>query len=172
MKGIKSCILISLSFSFFSESKVLIFPVATEINKGLFSSYSLSTVVSKDSINVRFSDLEKKFLTEQVLIENTSNIYEEENSINSYRYVFDVVDSYCYEKDSNEFNNQGFMDVFLNGVKYESGDITIPISLDGTNKNGFLYKNDILELKNDKKIETEIPLTCEGEVIFKVELFL
>ncbi|CAH1531826.1 conserved hypothetical protein [Vibrio jasicida] len=171
-KGILMVILSIISLPVLSNSKTLIFPVFTEINKALLSDYSIFTSISRDNILLSYSEKEEKFIDEKVIIFNRSTIPTEEVLNYTYRYLFSDVHSSCQKKNDTNVINESFMSVYVNGTKYVTGDKSEPINFDSSDGSGFESRNDILELKNEERISSESPLTCEGEVNFLVELYL
>ena len=155
-----------------SSSKTLIFPVFTEINKALLSNYSIFSTLSRDNVVLSYSEDDNKFMEEKVLIFNRSTIPRDEVINYTYRYVFGEINSECIMKGSSDIVNQSFMNVYVNGNRYITGDKSEAINFNSVDDNGFESRNDVLLLKSEGKFTNEAPLKCEGEVNFLVELFL
>ncbi|MBE3897542.1 hypothetical protein [Vibrio parahaemolyticus] len=158
--------------AFSAGSKSLIFPVFTTINKALLSDYTIFSDLSRHNIVLSYSEVNEKFLDEEVIIFNRSTIHQDEPANYTYRYIFKNIKSGCYNASDSDIVNESFMGIYINGIKYTSGDKSEPIDFNNVDDYGFESRNDILTLKNEEKIMGGIPLTCEGEVDFLVELYL
>ncbi len=172
VKIVNSFILILTSCLTYANSKSLVFPISTTINKALLSEYNVSTHLSRDDIRLIYSHEDKNFKAESIVVSNKSNIPIDEELDFVYRYSFNEISSSCKIMGSEVTSNIDFISVYLNGVKHTSNDVSDSISFDSYDYDNNMYKEDIIEIVPTGVLLGESPLYCEGEVNFIVELYL
>lgn len=152
-------------------AETLIFPVSTTINKAFLSNYKITTSLNRSYIPLIYDGDNEKFLDEDVYVTNQTNIPDSEPETYKYNYFIEEFVSQC--ESESEVYYQGFMDLYINDVKFESNEkLDEPFSLTGVDGQNFKNATDKFTLKTGQTIPKNKPVYCHGHVNYVVELFL
>ncbi|EHV5551066.1 hypothetical protein K0W38_002249 [Vibrio vulnificus] len=153
-------------------SESYLFPVSTQINRANLYEYSINVRLSKENIVLQYNNDNKSFYDGGVLSYVTTTI--PTTSGDSFKYSYRVSDfnSSCAERGSGTVVINDFIDLYIDKLHYPDIANIPDFEFDADNNSGFERAINEFLLVTNQTIPSDVPLICNGNITFNVELKL